>query len=79
MGNTANGCSLKEFEVYGVLQPGDIDNDGDVDLDDLDILVGCLTGPAVEVMPGCHAADLDLSATVDLHDFAKFQAAFTGP
>ncbi len=78
-GNTANGCSLNEFEVYGVLQPGDIDDDGDVDLDDLALLVGCLTGPAVEVMPGCFAADLDLSATVDLHDFAKFQAAFTGP
>jgi beta-glucanase (GH16 family) len=79
IGNTTDGCALNEFEVYGVLQPGDIDNDGDVDLADLALLVGCLTGPAVEVMPGCHASDLDQNAAVDLRDFAKFQAAFTGP
>lgn len=78
-GNTANGSSLNEFEVYGALQPGDIDDDGDVDFIDLSILVGCMTGPAVEVAPGCHASDLNLDAAVDLRDYAKFQAAFTGP
>lgn len=78
-GNTPNGIALNEFEVYGVLQPGDIDDDGDVDFADLTLLVGCMTGPAVEVGPGCFASDLDLNAIVDLRDYAKFQAAFTGP
>ncbi|GJM25822.1 MAG: hypothetical protein DHS20C16_22370 [Phycisphaerae bacterium] len=75
VGASINGCSLYEFEVYGQLQPGDIDNDGDVDLDDYDLLADCLTGPDVEVLPGCHNADLDRNTHVDLLDWAKFQAA----
>ena len=77
-GGTANGCSLHEFKVYGQLQPGDIDGDEDVNMDDFDLLADCLTGPAAEILPGCHAADLDKNARVDLRDFAKLQAAFAG-
>ncbi|MBN2563814.1 MAG: family 16 glycosylhydrolase [Phycisphaerae bacterium] len=76
VGGTAGGCSLYEFEVYGRLQPGDIDGDGNVDLDDFDLLADCMTGPDVEVLPGCYEADLDRSTAVDLLDFAKLQAAF---
>ena len=47
-----------------------------VDLDDYDLFADCLTGPAVEVMSGCHNADLDWNTRVDLRDFAKLQAAF---
>ncbi len=79
IGNTVNGCSLYEFEVYGRLQPGDINGDSNVDLEDLALLVDCLTGPAVEVAPSCIIADLTRDAKVDLHDYAKLQAAFEPP
>ncbi len=76
VGGTTNGCSLNEFEAYGQLQPGDVDGDGDVDLDDFNLLVGCMTGPDVQILPGCYQADLDRSTAVDLRDVAKLQAAF---
>ncbi len=75
-GATPDGCALNEIEVYGQLQPGDIDGDGDVDLDDLALLEDCLTGAGVEVVSGCHDADLNRDTHVDLRDFAKLQAAF---
>ncbi len=61
------------------LPPGpdcDLDNDGDVDLDDFAILADCLTGPDVPTTPGCEAADLHADSDVDLADFATFQPAF---
>ena len=63
---------------------GDIDRDGNVDLDDYDILADCLGGPDVTTPPPtCTAeqferADLDDDTDVDLYDYARFGAAF-GP
>lgn len=56
---------------------GDCDLDGDVDLADYTHLEGCLTGPGVGLDSGCECFDVDSSGTVDLADFALFQAAFT--
>jgi len=59
--------------------PGDMDDDGDVDLDDLSAMVSCLTGPdAGPVDPGCALADLDGDGDADLDDAAWFGRAFTG-
>jgi dienelactone hydrolase len=55
---------------------GDLNGDGVVDEADFDILVGCLTGPGVTMLPGCDAADFDLDADVDGADFAAFQLNF---
>jgi len=55
---------------------GDLDDDGDVDLDDFAIFADCVSGPDVPVQPGCEAADLDSDGDVDLADFALFQRAF---
>ena len=58
--------------------PGDIDEDGDVDLEDHAILVDCLAGPDVtDPPPGCGAgdfarADLDPDGDVDLKDGGVF-------
>ena len=56
--------------------PGDVDGDGDVDLDDLAAFGACLTGPGGGVPVDCDEADLDQDLDVDLADFAAFQEAF---
>jgi len=58
---------------------GDFDVDGDVDLSDFDVLIGCLSGPGVRAPLGCARASLDGDVDVDLADFAFFQAHFGEP
>ncbi len=64
---------------------GDMDGDGDVDLDDYDIFIECLAGPDVTTTPEfCtemqfDSLDFDADGDVDLTDYAFFQSQFTGP
>ena len=58
---------------------GDLDYDGDVDLDDYAIFAEALGGPGQSIAPAADpAADLDGDEDVDLADFALFQVQFTG-
>jgi hypothetical protein len=57
----------------------DLDDDGDVDLDDFLVFAGCMSGPGAGCPGGCEAADLDGDDDVDLGDFSVFQQQFTGP
>lgn len=60
--------------------PGDLDSDGDVDLDDFAILQGCLSGPAVpQTDPGCEQAKMDGDEDVDVDDVTVFLNCLSGP
>ncbi|MFQ6048434.1 MAG: hypothetical protein ACE5K7_03630 [Phycisphaerae bacterium] len=59
------------------LLAGDLDSDGDVDLDDFDLLVPAISGPGSPT-PNPHA-DLDGDTDCDLTDIAIFAGNFTGP
>jgi len=83
-----NGEPVPFYETdlsdMGPCLPGDLDVDGDVDLDDYAIFRDCLAGPDVPTPPGsCSAddfmnADIEADLDVDIYDFTVFQAAFTG-
>lgn len=56
--------------------PGDLDGDGDVDLDDWAAFSLCYGGPQGGVAPGCSPADFDFDGDVDLSDAQHFQNSF---
>jgi hypothetical protein len=52
----------------------------DVDGDDHLSFALCVTGPGLgPVVNACRCMDLDRDGDVDLADWARFQAAYTGP
>lgn len=57
--------------------PGDIDDDGDVDLDDYVLSAAAMSGPTAPTAEP--DADLDGDNDCDLADFAVFADHFTGP
>jgi hypothetical protein len=59
--------------------PGDLNDDGQITLADIDGFVTCLTGPGAMVAPGCNAANLRPDMVIDLRDAAALQRAFPCP
>jgi len=57
--------------------PGDLDSDGDVDLDDYVRFSECLTGPGVPIQEGCCAADLNGCYEVTLMGMGCFSCAIS--
>ena len=59
--------------------PADLDQDGDVDVNDLGILESCGSGEKVphDGTPVCQRSDLDGDGDVDQNDFARLQRAYT--
>lgn len=70
---------LMSQRVVAGLTPGafaDADCNGEVNLEDLQLLSGCVTGPVQTLNLGCEALDADLDGDVDLEDFGEFQRVF---
>ncbi|MHC4063147.1 MAG: hypothetical protein ACYSUI_01395 [Planctomycetota bacterium] len=57
---------------------GDLDGDGDVDLDDHALFFDCMTGPGGGMLTGCDPADIDGDLDTDTADLAMFQSVFGG-
>jgi hypothetical protein len=60
---------------------GDLDEDGDVDLDDYAFQAFCMAGPGYAYVPDhdCLDTDLDADTDVDMRDFGLFQQTFADP
>ncbi len=68
--------AIVDMGAYEYPAAGDLDADGDVDIDDFKVWVQCLTGPETSMVAGCSRADMNGDSDVDLEDFGFFQAMF---
>lgn len=83
---TANGVLVPRGGIvrrdFGLcppaIEPGDMDQDGDIDIADLNSFFFCMQGPAIVYPVGqfCLRGDADENRTVDLADFVNFQENF---
>ena len=76
-GNPPEAETIVEMGAYEYLA-GDGDRDGDTDLFDYGMFVGCMTGPGGGVPPECIVFDMNADGAVNLLDFAVLQSAFSG-
>jgi len=72
--------AINHFQICdSVIGPGDLDYDGDVDLDDFRVLEKCFSGPDVILGYSCTDPDLDGDGDVDCDDVKILETLFTGP
>ena len=76
--SAACGAQYNAVAFGDVPCAGDMNFDGELDLDDLTLFVECITGPGGGVNPGCPPANSDFDDDVDLVDCAAFLDFFTG-
>jgi uncharacterized membrane protein len=78
-GNGSNSLTRTGY-ISVVPQPGDFDDDLDVDQEDFGKMQGCLTGSNnVQPDPACRRARMDADADVDADDLVLFARCFGEP
>ena len=83
--NTVEAWDLTSFGRFAITDlsgasPGDVDNDGDIDLHDFSRWQRCFTGAdRATTQVGCTRTLMDADLDVDLDDLAILQASFDGP
>ncbi len=73
------GWNIDDVEIFAVAPlalPGDMDRDGDVELNDFSMFLDCFTGPDGIMGLGCAPADADADNDVDMQDFSIIQQVF---
>ncbi len=73
------GVGSVTYLDMGAYEQGPCHDDGIINLNDLEILAGCLVGPDGGVNPSCGCSDYNMDGKVDLRDYASYQLEFTGP
>lgn len=71
---------VEDLDVMLVSLPGDLNDDGDVDLSDFASFSVCFSGSGVPYSPlECGLADMDADGDVDLRDMRRLVDMLTGP
>ncbi|MDX2197973.1 MAG: family 10 glycosylhydrolase [Phycisphaerae bacterium] len=76
---TRAGLTRRDFHVCPTIDyPGDMDNDGDVDGADMNLIFFCFRGPDFFYAPGnfCLNGDADTDTDMDMMDLAEVQQSF---
>ena len=74
---TAPIVDIGAYEFIPMI-PGDFDHDGDVDIDDLNTVLACISGSAIPYSGDCAKADFDSDGDVDQSDFGVIQRCCSG-
>jgi len=67
------------WTIYPTEKLADMNQDGQVLLDDFVAFMDCRTAVTGGLQPGCEMMDLNGDSEIDSLDFGEFQARFTGP
>ncbi len=72
-GLSVNGSGCGIFDV------GDVDGDGQINLEDAGRFLPCMDGPGIPTRTGCQTSDINAGGEVDLADFAQLQRRLCEP
>ncbi len=76
--NGSQGNKISEYKEIPDYTPGDIDNSGKIDADDLELLVKIILGKKIEGEVSSEAADFNNDGNVDILDLVSMKMSLAG-